>query len=44
MSHNVGFTVFPDVDDATVLCEELPDRVVTGYAAVLTEGYDDFVL
>lgn len=44
VTHDVGFTVFSDVDDTTVLREELPDRVVTGYAAVLTEGCDDSVL
>ena len=44
VTHDVGFTVFSDVDDTAVLREELPDRVITGHAAVLTEGRDDFVL
>ena len=44
MTHDVGFTMLTDVDDATVLREELPDRMITGNAAILAEGYDDFVL
>lgn len=44
MTENVGFTVMTDVHDRAVLCVELPYRVVTSYAAVLTEGHDDLVL
>lgn len=44
MTPDVSFTMMTDVHDTTVLGEELSDRVISCYAAVLTEGYDDFVL
>lgn len=44
MAENVSFAVVSDVYDRAVLSVELPYRVVTSYAAVLTEGYDNLVL
>ena len=44
MSHYVGFTVFPDVDDSPVLGEKLAYRVITSDTAVFTEGDDDLIL
>ena len=38
------FAVATDIHDPTVFRIELPDRVVTSYAAVLTKGYDDLIL
>ena len=44
MSPDISLAVVPDVHDGAVLSVELPHRMVSGDAAVLTEGYDDFVL
>lgn len=44
MTPDVSFAVMTDVHDTAVLGVELSDRVVSCYAAVLTEGYDDLVL
>ena len=41
---DIGLTVVSDVHDRAVLGVELAYRVVPGYAAVLTEGYDNLVL
>lgn len=41
---DVSLTVVADVDDATVFREELAYRVVSRYAAVLTESHDNLVL
>jgi hypothetical protein len=41
---DVAFAVVPHVDKTAVFRKELPDRMVSGNAAVLTEGYDDLVL
>lgn len=40
----IGLAVLADTDDRAVLGIELPYRMVSGYAAVLTERHDDFVL
>lgn len=44
MTHDVGLAVMPDVDHTAVFRKKLTNGVVTGYAAVLTEGYNDMVL
>jgi hypothetical protein len=44
MTPDVSFAMMTDVHDTTILGVELPYCVVTRYAAVLTEGYYDFVL
>jgi hypothetical protein len=44
MTHDVALAVVPDVDHTAVFREELTDRVVPGYAAVLTQGSDNLVL
>lgn len=41
---DIGLAVVTDIDDAAVLRKELAYCVVPCYAAVLTEGCDDFVL
>ena len=44
VTHNIALTMLAHTDDGAVLSVELTDRVVPSNAAVLTEGYDDFVL
>ena len=44
MAHYVRFTVVPNVHQGTVFGEELSNRVIPRHAAMLTQGYDDFVL
>ena len=44
MTPDIGLAVMTDIDDAAVFREELTHGVVTSDAAVLTEGYDNFVL
>ena len=44
MPPDVGFAVMPYVYNRAVLSKELPYRMITGYAPVLTEGYDNLVL
>lgn len=44
VAHNIGLAVLTNVDDAAVLSVELSYRMIPNYAAVLTEGYEDFVL
>ena len=44
MAPDIGLAVVSDVYDRAVLCVELAYRVVTSYAAVLTEGYDNLIL
>lgn len=42
--HDIALAVVPDVHDGAVLCIELAHRVVSGYAAVLTQSCDDLIL
>ena len=44
MTHDVGLAMMPYVHDGAVLGVELAHRVISSYAAVVTEGYDDTVL
>lgn len=44
MPPDISLAVVPDVDHTAVFREKLTNGVVSGYAAVLTEGYDDLVL
>ena len=44
MAPNVRLAVLPDVYDSAVLRKKLAYRMVTSYAAVLTERNDDFIL
>ena len=44
MTKNISFTVATDIHDSAVFRIKLPDRVVTGDAAVLTESDYNFVL
>lgn len=44
VTENVGLAVVPDIDDGTVLGEELPHRMISSYAAVPTQSCDDLVL
>ena len=44
MTPHVSLAVVTDIHYRAILCKELPDRMVSGDAAVLTEGYDDLVL
>lgn len=44
MTPNISLAVMTDVHDTAVLRVELSDRVISCYAAVLTEGYDNLVL
>jgi hypothetical protein len=44
MTPDISLAVVADVHDRAVLSVELPDRVVSSDAAVLTEGYDNLVL
>lgn len=44
MSPDVSLAVVSDVHDASILGIELPYGVVAGYASVLAESHDDFVL
>jgi hypothetical protein len=41
---DIGLAMVTDVYDTAVFREELTDRMVPRYAAVLTEGYDNLVL
>jgi hypothetical protein len=41
---NIGFAMLTDIHDATVLCIELSDRVVSRHAAVHAQGGDNFIL
>ena len=41
---DISFAVVSHVHDSAVLGVELAYRVVPGYAAVFTEGYDNLVL
>ena len=44
MTPDIGFAMMTDIHESTVFRVELPDSVVPGYAAVLTEGHDNLVL
>ena len=44
MAPDISLAVVSHVYDSTVLGVELAYRVISSYAAVLTEGYDDLVL
>ena len=44
MTPDISLAVVADVHDSAVLGVELTYRVVSCYAAVLTEGYDYLVL
>ena len=44
MTVNVGLAMLTHTNETAVLGVELPYRVVSSDAAVLTEGYDDLVL
>ena len=44
VSENITLAMLTDIHDASVLRKKLADRMVSGHAAVLTQGCDDFVL
>jgi hypothetical protein len=44
MTHDIGLAMLTHTDETAVLCVKLTDRVVSRYAAVLTEGHDYLVL
>jgi hypothetical protein len=44
MAPDISLAMVSYVHDSAVLGVKLSDRVVPGYAAVLTEGYDYLVL
>ena len=44
MTPDISLAMMTDIHESTVFRVELPDCVVPGYAAVLTEGYDNLVL